>query len=46
MAIGIGNCQITTQATIGALVNLILHDVLYVPEARRNLLSVSKLSQD
>ena len=46
LAIGIGNCQITTQAANGTFVNLILHDVLYVPEARRNLLSVSKLSQD
>jgi hypothetical protein len=46
MAIGVGNCQITTQTASGELVNLVLHDVLYVPEARRNLLSVSKLSQD
>ena len=45
-AIGIGNCKITTQTANGELVNLILHDVLYVPDARRNLLSVSKLSQD
>jgi hypothetical protein len=45
-AIGIGNCKITTQTANGELVNLILHDVLYVPDARRNLLSVSKLAQD
>ncbi len=45
-AIGIGSCQITTQAANGELVNLILHDTLYVPDARRNLLSVSKLAQD
>ena len=45
-AIGIGNCQITTQNANGELVNLILHDTLYVPDARRNLLSVSKLAQD
>ncbi len=45
-AIGIGNCKITTLIANGELVNLILHDVLYVPDARRNLLSVSKLSQD
>ena len=45
-AIGIGNCQITTQTANGELVNLILHDTLYVPDARRNLLSVSKLAQD
>jgi hypothetical protein len=46
LAIGVGNCKITTQTANGELVNLILHDVLYVPDARRNLLSVSKLSQD
>ena len=32
-AIGIGNCKITTQTANGELVNLILHDVLYVPDA-------------
>ena len=46
LAIGVGNCQISTQTANGELVNLVLHDVLYVPEARRNLLSVNKLSQD
>ncbi len=45
-AIGIGDCKITTQTENGELVNLILHDVLYVPDARRNLLSVGRLSQD
>ena len=45
-AIGIGNCKIAVMTANGTLVNLLLHDVLYVPEARRNLLSVSKLSQD
>ena len=32
-AIGIGNCQITTQTANGELVKLILHDTLYVPSA-------------
>ena len=45
-AIGIGNCKISTQTANGELVNLILYDALYVPDARRNLLSVTKLSQD
>jgi hypothetical protein len=43
LKIGVGNCKITTQTANGKLVNLILHDVLYVPDARRNLMSVSKL---
>ena len=46
LAIGIGTCQITTQNANGDLVNLICHDTLYVPEARRNLLSASKLAKD
>ena len=45
-ATGIGNCQITVMTSSGELTKLVLHDVLYVPEARRNLLSTSKLSQD
>ncbi len=45
-AIGVGNCKITTQTANSELVKLILHDVLYVPDARQNLLSVNKLSQD
>jgi hypothetical protein len=45
-AIGIENCKIAVQTANGDLVNLILHDVLYVPEARRNVLSASKLAQD
>ena len=45
-AIGIGDCKIAVLTANGDLVNLVLHDVLYVPEARRNLLSGSQLSQD
>ena len=45
-AIGMGNCQITILTASGELSRLVLHDVLYVPDARRNLLSVSKLAQD
>ena len=45
-AIGIGDCKIAVQTANGDLVNLVLHDVLYVPEARRNLLSGSQLSKD
>ena len=45
-AVGVGNCQITVLTVGGELTKLVLHDVLYVPEARRNLLSTSKLSQD
>jgi hypothetical protein len=45
-ATGIGNCQITVMKSSGELTKLVLHDVLYVPESRRNLLSTSKLSQD
>ena len=45
-ATGIGNCQITVMTSSGELTKLVLHDVLYVPESRRNLLSTSKLSQD
>jgi hypothetical protein len=41
-----GNCQITILTASGELSTLVLHDVLYVPDARRNLLSVSKLAQD
>ncbi len=43
-AIEIGNCKVTTQTANGEIMNLILHDVLYIPDKRRNLLSVSKLS--
>ena len=45
-AIGIGICQITVMISSGELKKLVLYDVLYVPEARRNLSSTSKLSQD
>ena len=45
-AVGIGDCKVAVQTANGDLVNLILHDMLYVPEARRNLLSASKLAQD
>ena len=45
-AIGIGDCKITVITAHGDLVNLILHDVLYVPEAQQNLLRGSQLSQD
>ena len=45
-AIGMGNCQITILTASGELSRLVLHDVLYVPDARRNLLSVSKRAQD
>ena len=47
-AIGIGDCKIVVQTSTGDrdLVNLILHGVLYVPEARRNLWSTSELAQD
>ena len=38
-AIGIGYCMITTQTATGEKVKLICKDALYVPEARRNLLS-------
>ncbi len=44
--IGIGNCQISVLTVSGEFTKLILRDVLYVPEARRNLLNISKLSQD
>ena len=36
-AIGIGDCKIAVYTANGDLVNLILHDVLYFPKARRNL---------
>ena len=42
----IGDCKIAVYIANGDLVNLILHDVLYVPEALWNLLSCSQLSQD
>ena len=45
-AIGIGDCMITTQTATGEKVKLICKDALYVPEARRNLLSASKLGKD
>jgi hypothetical protein len=38
-AIGIGDCRIAALTANGDLVNLVLHDVLYVPEALRNHLS-------
>jgi hypothetical protein len=36
-AIGMGNCQITILTASGELSTLVLHDVLYVPDARRNI---------
>jgi hypothetical protein len=44
--IGIGNGKITTQTAKGDLVIFILHDDLYVPYARQNLLSIKKMSQE
>ena len=46
LAIGIGDCMITTQSADGEKVKLLCRDTLYVPEARRNLLSASKLAKD
>jgi hypothetical protein len=45
-ATGVSTCRITIQTACGGLVNLILHDVLYVHDVCRILLSVSKLSQN
>ena len=45
-AIGMGDCMITTQTANGEKVNHICCDALYVPEARHNLLSASKLGKD
>ena len=45
-AIGIGNCQITVLTASGEFTNLVLRDVLYVLESRRNFLSVSKFAQN
>jgi len=45
-AIGIVDCRIAVLRANGDLVNLVLHGVLYVPEARRNLLSASQLAKD
>ena len=46
LAIGVGDCLITTQSADGEQVKLICRDTLDVPEARRNLLSASKLAKD
>ena len=46
LAIGVSDCLITTQSADGEQVKLICRDTLYVPEARRNLLSASKLAKD
>ena len=45
-AVGSGDCKIAVQTANGDLVNLVLHNVLYVPDARRNLLSGSELAKD
>jgi hypothetical protein len=44
-ALGIGNVLLTTRNVSGELETIPCHDTLYVPEARRNLLSTSKLSK-
>ena len=41
-----GDCMITTQTANGKNEKLICRDALYVPEARRNLLSASKLGNN
>ena len=46
MAVGVGDCKITIQNCSGELETLTLHGALYVPDARRNLISCSALAKD
>lgn len=40
---GIGSIKVKVQNDKGATTHVIMHDVVYVPDLRNNLLSVNKL---
>jgi len=44
-AIGIGTCKYICRDNRGQIFNLVIPDMLYVPEASKSLLSASKLSE-